>query len=427
MRISDKIKSNIKKGLFICLPFLFCFIAFFLVNGNDKSDNPVIHLNAKLDNSMSDIEELSGMDKEIEAFLKKWEIKGASLAIMRNDSLLFAKGYGWADKEAGVKMDAGHILRMASVSKLLTATGIMILQERGMLSLEDKVFGPDGILEDTYMNELAWQKQHKKITVEHLMRHEAGFGRDYMFAAELIMRLQELDKPATADDFIRYSLSRKLQYEPGTSQKYSNFSYLLLSKIIEHVSGQSYETFIKESVLNPAGCYDMHIAGNYYEDRRQNEVRYYTHRCKNMLIEEYNGSGRMVERCYGGHNIAVLSGAGGWCGSPAEIARFVASIDGRDEIPDIISKASVQQMIEYTDKEKFSLGWNDTDPEKGWKRTGCFTGTSAIVKYFPDNECWIMITNTSTWKGPRFSNYTDSLFRKCRHLYGHNLPKRDLF
>ncbi len=61
---------------------------------------------------------------------------------MRNDSLLFAKGYGEADTDK--KMGPGNILRMASVSKLVTAVGIMVLQERGLLSIKDHVFGPDG-------------------------------------------------------------------------------------------------------------------------------------------------------------------------------------------------------------------------------------------------------------------------------------------
>ena len=57
-------------------------------------------------------------------------------------SLLFCKGYGWADKEAGAEMSPACIMRVASVSKLLTATAIMKLQEAGRLHLKDTVFGP---------------------------------------------------------------------------------------------------------------------------------------------------------------------------------------------------------------------------------------------------------------------------------------------
>ena len=188
-----------------------------------------------------------------------------------------------------------------------------------------------------------------------------------------------------------------------------------------------YEKFIQTEVLEPAGCYDMHIAGIYYKDKRDNEVRYYTHEGDGKYVTEYNGSGNMVERCYGGTNLPMLSGAGAWCASPAEIARFVASIDGNPLVEDIISAESFYQMVEYYDPQTFSLGWNDTTPSKGWSRTGTLAGTSALVKRFPDGECWILITNTSTYKGPGFTKFTDALFKDCRKLYSDKLPARNLF
>lgn len=384
-------------------------------------------LNLLLTNDLSDIPELSGLDRRIRNYMNKWQIKGASLAITRNDSLLYAKGYGWADEENGIEMGPGHIMRMASVSKLITATGIMVLQDKGLLSIKDTVFGPSGILNDSLFIRTIKDRNYHKITVEHLLRHQGGFNRDPLFSSRDVKHQLQLDHAPEKEDFYRLVLSRRLRFIPGSWQRYSNFGYLLLSDIIEKVSGKPYEQFIKEEVLRPAGCYDMHIAGNYYEDRRSNEVRYYTHDGDGKFIEEYNDSGRMVERCYGGNNIPLLSGAGAWCGSPAELSRLVASIDGDPRIQDIISRNSFLQMTEYLDTETFSLGWNDTNPAKGWSRTGTLSGTSALVKHFPDGECWILITNTSTWKGPGQARYTDALFKQCRELYSDRLPERNLF
>lgn len=384
-----------------------------------------IKLNELITNDMSQIEELEGMDRKVEAYLRKWWMKGASLAIMRNDSLLYAKGYGWADEEKEQKMEPGNILRMASVSKLITAAGIMVLQDKGMLSIKDTVFGPTGILNDTIYK--FRDRNYKRITVEHLLRHQAGFRRDPLFSSRDVMHQLKLDHAPSAEDYIGLVMRQSLRFKPGSWQKYSNFGYLLLSRIIEEVSGMPYEKFIQKEVLQKAGCYDMHIAGIYYEDKRKNEVRYYTNEGEGKYVDEYNRSGRTVERCYGGNDITLLSGAGAWCGSPIELARFVASIDGRDEVPDIISKEAVRQMTEYMDKETYSLGWNDTNPRRGWSRTGTLSGTSALVKYFPDGECWIMITNTSTWKGPSQTKYTDELFKKLRQQYGSKLPRRDMF
>ena len=384
-------------------------------------------LNLMLTNEMSEVQELAGLDKKMKNYLRKWFIKGGSLAIMRNDSLVYAKGYGWAEEEKEIPMEPGHIMRMASVSKLITAVGVMVLQDKGMLSIKDTVFGPSGILQGTQLDSLIKDKNCHKITVEHLLRHQAGFYRDPLFSSRDIMHLMQLDHAPEADDYFRFVLPKKLRFQPGEWQRYSNFGYLLLSRIIEEVSGKSYEDFIKEDVLRPAGVYDMHIAGIYYDDKRENEVRYYTHEGDGKFIEEYNNSGRIVERCYGGNNIPMLSGAGAWCGSPAELARLVASIDGRNEVPDIISKEAVEEMTGYYDKDTFSLGWNDTHPAKGWSRTGTLSGTTALVKYFPDGECWILITNSSTWKGPGQARYTDALFKQCRELYSAKLPAINLF
>ena len=390
-----------------------------------KSDYP--QLNRLISNEDSEIDELRALDKKIERYMTKWWIKGASLTITRNDSLIYAKGYGWADEEKGIEMQPGHIMRMASVSKLMTAVGIMVLQDRGLLNIKDTVFGPDGILCDSLYSSHIKDKKHYRITVEHLLRHQGGFYRDPVFSSRDVKHQMGLDHAPEKEDYFKLVLSHRLRYLPGSVHKYSNFGYILLSEIIERVSGKPYEQFMKEDVFAPAGCYDMHIAGTYYTDKRDNEVRYYTHEGDGKYIEEYNDSGIMVERCYGGNNIPLLSGAGAWCGSTLEIARLVACIDGQDEIPDIISKEAVRQMTQYFDKSTFSLGWNDTTPGLGWSRSGTLSGTCALVKRFPDGECWVMITNTSTWKGPRQAKYTDALFKECRKLYSKKLPARNLF
>ena len=84
-----------------------------------------VSINEMLSNSMSERPQLKKMDEKIDSFLTFWGIRGASLSIMRGDSLLFSKGYGWADKEKGRRMEPGTTMRLASVSKLLTAVGIM--------------------------------------------------------------------------------------------------------------------------------------------------------------------------------------------------------------------------------------------------------------------------------------------------------------
>ena len=109
------------------------------------------------------------------------------------------------------------------------------------------------------------------------------------------------------------------------------------------------------------------------------------------------------------------------------MSRLVACVDLNDRIPDILSKESVELMTREMPDHDFSLGWNYTVKGKPWVRTGSLSGTSAIVLKYPDDECWILITNTSTWKGHGFSKDTMALFEKLRKKYSARLPKQDLF
>lgn len=386
-------------------------------------------LNKYLSNALSDTSSLEKMDKKILAFMQQWQVKGLSLGIMRNDSLVYAKGYGWADQEREKEMEPSNLLRLASVSKLITATGIMRLKEDSLLTLSDKVFGEDGILgQEAYCSSIK-DKNYYKITVEDLLRHKGGFttgAGDPMFSTRTVMANNGLKDAPDNDKLIECVLKRRLGYMPGSSQSYSNFGYLLLSKVIEKKSGMSYEDFIQKEVFKPAGIHDFHLANNYYNERHSGEVRYYVP-SNEELVQEYNNSGKSVVRCYGGNDIHALSGAGAWVGSVPELMKFVAAIDGKPEIQDIISEDSVREMTAYKDEVGYSLGWNDTKPSSGWKRSGSFSGTSAMIHYFPDGECWIMVTNTSTWKGSRFSPLMAALFAELRKTCSPLLPQRDFF
>jgi CubicO group peptidase (beta-lactamase class C family) len=121
------------------------------------------------DRITNDLSRLPAMDAVVDSFMTRWSLRGVSLSVMRNDSLVYARGYGRAD--ASKPMTPGTLLRMASVSKLITAVGIMKLQERGKLVLDTPVFGPFGIL-DGY-DEYITDDNYYLITVEHLLRHQA--------------------------------------------------------------------------------------------------------------------------------------------------------------------------------------------------------------------------------------------------------------
>ena len=387
------------------------------------------HLNDTLTNALSAQPELHAMDSIMQRYLKRWEIHGAQLAISRHDSLLYARGFGYADKDRKIPMEPSYIMRMASVSKLVTATGIMKLRDMGKIRLSDKVFGPKGILNDTFYVNSIRDKRYFDITVEQLLRHKAGFTNyagDAIFSTRYIMQQNRLTTPPDHRTLLRIVLRRHLGYTPGAAQRYCNIGYTLLSLIIEKRTGMSYENFMQRYVLYPAGCYDFHIAGNYLKDRRPNETVYYMH-SSSVPVPEFNNSGRMVVRCYGENDITTALGAGAWVASAAELCRLVASIDGDRTVPDVISPQAVKLMTQEMPDHQFSLGWNFTPRNRPWIRTGSLVGTSALVLRYPDGECWVFITNTSTWKGHKFSQDTMALFEKLRKRFGSKMPKRNMF
>lgn len=381
-----------------------------------------------LTNESSDIPELRQMDDRIGRIMNSWNIRGAQIAVMRNDSLLYTKGYGHADEEAGKRMEVNSTMRIASASKLITAVAIMKLIDQGRLSLDTKIFGTEGVLNDTVYTNAIVDHRVDSLTVDHLLLHRGGFsGRlgDPMFTTKDIMEAHDLTQSPTAQELVSIVLGRRMACQPGGWRKYSNFGYMLLSLVIEKVSGKSYWDFVKEEILDPTGISGFHPATNYYADRHYGEVRYYGP--DTVQVEEFNGSGRMVDRVYGGNDIRGLMGAGGWTASAAGLARFVAAIDGDSTISDIISPSGVALLTAFDEEDKTCRGWNDVPEEGNWIRTGTLSSTHTFIERFPDGECWIIITNTGTWIGHNFSHHLSTLIRQLRTRYSPLLPHRNLW
>ena len=382
--------------------------------------------NQVINNDDSELEITRKFDRIIEKFMQKWEIKGASFALMKDDRLIYSKGYGFADEEAGIPMDVMHVFRIASISKLITAVAIMKLQEEGKLTLQDRVFGPDGILNDSIYADIK-DKRVTRITIENLLRHQGGFtlaSGDPMFLPLEVAQKMQVPPPADLNTMIRYVLSRRLGFTPGNGTVYSNIGYGILSKVIEKVSGEEYELFVKRHILRPAGCFDMHLGKNLFEDKLPNEVKYYEVSNAEPILA-CDGSGELVARSNGGNNIEDLYGAGGWVASPSELLRFLAVIDGDAGIPDLLSQESINYMTQNV-PGTLPLGWIETTSRGEWLRSGTLAGTSALMKRQNDGYSWVFLTNTSSWKGSHFPRYINSAVRQAMASVTH-WPERDLF
>ena len=387
----------------------------------------VIPLSHKLSNSLTEDSNLVVIDSVMADFIKQYDIIGASVAVTKDGRLVYSKGFGLSDKDVRDPMEPKNLFRIASVSKLITAVAIMKLIEDEKLSINQKVFGPQGILNDSaYLHYK--DKRFEDITVHHLLNHTAGWNGkkgDPVFNSLYVAKLMDVNPPATMPVIIEYALSQKLDYTPGNKYSYSNLGYCILGEIIEKVTGMEYEDYVQFAILHPLGIYDMHIGKSFYDERFPNEVRYYdlTHE---FLVWSYNGSHDLVPPEYGGNNMELLGAAGGWIASAPELAKLMVAIDGFDSRPDILSKSTIEYMTNTKRHAKNLIGWKGSDGYGTWWRTGTLTGTTALIMRHRNEVNWVVLFNTTTNKRKRIHNELSRfMFYALRQV--ESWPEYDLF
>ncbi|MDR2926945.1 MAG: beta-lactamase family protein [Cytophagaceae bacterium] len=356
------------------------------------------------------------IDNHITRYLNRYQLAGASVAIAKDGKTVFAKGYGYADKENETAVESYHLFRIASISKLITATGIMKLVEEERLSLDDKVFGDIGILNHAPYNDY-FDNRAEKIEVRHLLNHSGGWTTrwgDPMFIPHVIAQAKQKKLPVSDEDIITFMLGKRLHFEPGSMSSYSNLGYAILGKVIEKVSGLNYETFIKTRILYPLGIFDMQLGGSFSYERLHTEVKYYEPVSEDpRLVEDFLGLGEKVPCSYGGNDIKTLGAAGGWVASAPDLLRFMLAIDGDASQPDILSKESVEIMANHDMNEFETLGWRGIDKESRY-RTGTLSGTSTLMVCRDDGISYVILFNSSSWKGSTFfSNQTKKMMNRA--------------
>ncbi len=353
---------------------------------------------------LSDNEEFAQLEKQVERFMRREVLEGASVAIAKDGKLVYAKGFGYADKEAETTVEPHHLFRIASVSKLITAAGTMRLQEQGALALDDKVFGPNGILNDsiylTYRD-----KRVEQITVRHLLEHSGGWTTrwgDQMFMPTIVANSLHKSLPVSKSDIIRFVLNKRLHFTPGQSSYYSNLGYMILGEVISKASGMDYEEYIKTNLLYPLGIFDMRIGGSHLHERAELEVKYYEP-TPTFYVADYTGVADEVLRTYGGNDMHSLGAAGGWIASATDLMKLMLAIDGFDTYPDFLSAESVQCMVDEEANNYGPLGWRRIRSNT-WFRTGTLAGTSALLARKENGISYVVLFNTGSWKGPALAN-----------------------
>ncbi|QZE15604.1 beta-lactamase family protein [Halosquirtibacter laminarini] len=359
-----------------------------------------IAIDAKVESKINDM---------VTRFMKREEMNGISLAFAKDGKVVYSKSFGVRDTISKDSVHNTTMFRIASVSKLITAAGIGRLCDQNKIKLEDKIFGIDGIINDTIYMPYK-DKRLTDVTVRELLEHSGGWTQRYgdpMFNTMAVANKMEASLPCDEQTMLKFVTSRRLHFTPGTRCCYSNLGYFLLGQVIEKVSGMPYEEYINRYVLYPSGIVDMKLGKSFSDSLTINETQYYEPE-GSFEISAYDGSNQLVYKSNGGNNISLLSSAGGWISNPTDLLLLSMSLDGNETYPDIVSNKFIREMI--SPRKGFDpLGWRGIDANKNPFRTGSMPGSQALLKQQKNGVSFAIVTNTSSWKGPRFSSNLSSL------------------
>lgn len=342
-------------------------------------------------------------DQTMSSLLTKWKVPGAALAIAKDGRLVYARGFGMADIDKNEAVQPDTPFRIASISKTFTAAGILKLVEQGKLDLEAKAFE---ILSDLRPPAgRSVDPRIAQITVRQLLTHTAGWDR--AVSGEVVIappypRMAAdalgVPEPAEPEIIIRYMLGQPLDFNPGERAAYSNLGYCVLGRIIEKVSGERYDSYIRKNVLGPAGIYRMTMAAAFAEDSAPGEAHYYSWPGQTAMFPSvFPDRPGMLEPQYGGGYPEALDSTGAWVGSAIDIVRFTVALDRllQPEVAALIWQKPDPRLI-TPDNWWWGLGWNAWQDGSGYdlSKSGALPGTRGFVLRRAYGVTWAVLFNS---------------------------------
>jgi N-acyl-D-amino-acid deacylase len=297
------------------------------------------------------------------------------------------------------------MFRIASISKMLTSAAIMHLRDQGQLDLDQKVvdlltnFAP-GASADPHVRD---------ITIRHLLQHSAGWDSatvgDPAFQSNKITQALAVGSPANSSDLTRYMLNQPLQFAPGSRYAYLNAGYTILGRVIEKISGQSYESYVREQVLAGFGIHAMSIGRSRASERGQLEVEYYPQSNEAPLDADIPGDGK-VPAPYATY-IARFDSAGGWIASAIDLTRMMAVLES-SRIPTFLSADSIAQMLAPPPWPSggggpgtwYGFGVDIGPTNATYKHGGALSGTTSMVIHEPQGYTIAILMNSYDTRHP---------------------------
>ncbi|MEV0195343.1 serine hydrolase domain-containing protein [Nonomuraea sp. NPDC050691] len=264
---------------------------------------------------------MAGFDQAMQKYITERDIGCAQLAVAKNGKILLARGYGTYSKTTATgrvfaRVQPTSLFRIASLSKNITGAAIARLAQDGKLSLTAPVTSLLGL-------STAADPRLAQVTVTRLLQHLGGWDRgvspDQLWADHTIAASLGVSLPIDHADIIKWATARKLDFDPGTKSVYSNYGYMLLGRIIEKVSGMSYEAYVKQNLLAPAGITRMKLGRSRLAETGMSEVTYTSKFTNKTVLDD---SGTVVPYPYGGFNMPNQDANGGWLASAVDMVKW---------------------------------------------------------------------------------------------------------
>lgn len=322
------------------------------------------------------------LNKNITEFMKKYNIPAGQISIIQDNKIVYSNSFGsmnCIDSEInGIKnipVTNDTVFRIASCSKPITAMGILYLISNNELKFTDKAFlilAQAGFIDmDTIVD-----NRLKDITILNLLRHEGGWDSDMHFENNSVIADPQTDafriatndplQPANNVEIIQYMVTQPLDFTPGTKSVYSNFGYNVLGRVIEAISGESYEDFIKQNIFSKVGITNAYIGNELLENRGLNEVMYCDQELGQRGYAIDPNIKFMVDTSYGNKFIMrAMDSHGGWVMSTTSLAKFGNGIITNKYFSSKLLNVIYNKPYYVTGNSFYSLGLNVESNKNG--------------------------------------------------------------
>jgi CubicO group peptidase (beta-lactamase class C family) len=340
---------------------------------------------------------LAALDTEMTNYMALRNIARGTLAVTRNGKLVFHHAYTFAPTNAAPTQTT-NLFRIASLSKQFTSAGVMQLLQAGKLSLDQQI---STILDLSSVSDARF----RTVTIRQLLQHWGGWDRgvsyDPMFRDFIISSTLSRPLPTTQQMVIDYMKSQPLDHTPGTVYAYSNFGYCLLGRIMEILTGMTYEQYMQANVLAPAGIWDMRLGKSLLTNADPAEVDYDDPLRRLVPTVMGTNGPSVVPIQYGGWNFDIMDSHGGWLATASDLVRFSSCFDAQTNSP-LLSSQWIDTMwsqppeIPGSPSTYYGAGWLVRPLGGGtynaW-HDGSLDGTFSYTVRLANGICWAVIFN----------------------------------